>query len=464
MLNRRQLLCSASGGFGLLPFWLTALDDAVGADGADALAPRPPHHEARAKSVIYLYMEGGPSQIDTFDPKPELIKHHGGELPLEESPNTVFNIGHTVMKSPYEFQQHGACGAWVSDLFPHVAEMVDDLCIIRSMHHGISNHSSACYVSHTGFPMSGKPSMGSWLTYGLGCETRELPGFVVLDCGQGPSGGAPSWGSGFLPAAFQGTLFSKNESPIDNLAPRETNDRQQTKLQALQRLNELSHRRFGGDTRIDARLIAYERAFRMQTAVPDLMDISDEPDETLRLYATDSKNPQTALFGKRCLLARRLVERGVRFVELFPPRVKADRWDQHGNLAEGHRLNAAAVDAPIAGLLQDLKRRGLLNQTVVLWGGEFGRTPNAQGTDGRDHNPFGYTVWTAGGGFRPGIQFGSTDDFGYYAVDDRVHLHDLHATILHLMGIDHERLTFRFSGRDYRLTDVHGRVVPELLA
>jgi len=410
-------------------------------------------------------MEGGPSQIDTFDPKPKLAELHGRDLPhATRTPNTVFNIGRKVMRSPFRFARHGESGIAVSEIFPHVARVVDQLCVVRSLHHGISNHSSACYMSHTGHMRAGKPCMGAWLTYGLGCETQDLPGFVVLDCGQGPSGGAPTWGSGFLPASFQGTLFTHRRQPVDNVRAADPSDRQQRKLETIERLNRRAASLLGTDSRLDARMATYERAFRMQTSVPELTSLSGESAQVQTLYGMRSRNPQTALFGSRCLLARRLVERGVRFVELFSPRVKADRWDQHGNLPAGHRLNAAAVDQPIAALIRDLKARGLLDQTIVLWGGEFGRTPNAQGKNGRDHNPYGYTVWVAGGGFRPGICYGATDEFGYHAVEDRVHLHDLHATILHQLGIDHQRLTYRFGGRDFRLTDVSGEVVSGLLA
>ncbi len=461
--TRREALQSAASGLGALAL-TTLLAEQAQADArkTNPLAPRTLHHPARAKSVIYLYMEGGPSQIDTFDPKPRLDRDHGKPLPID-TPRTVFNIGNKIMRSPFKFAQHGQSGAWVSELFPHLARCVDDMTIIRSMHHGISNHSSACYMSHSGYPMAGKPSMGAWVTYGLGSVGDDLPGFVVLDCGQGPSGGSPTWGSGFLPAAYQGTLFTKNAEPIDHLKRREaTADRQRRKFDAIQKLNGVAARR-SGDNRLDALVASYERAFAMQASVPELTDLSGESRATRSLYGLDSPNAQTALFGSRCLLARRMVERGVRFIEVFPPRVSADRWDQHGNLEKGHRLNAAAVDQPIAALLHDLKTRGLLDETIVLWGGEFGRTPNQQGSNGRDHNPFGYTVWCAGGGFKPGIRHGTTDEFGYYAQNKKVHLHDLHATMLHQLGVDHERLTYRFSGRDFRLTDVHGHVLGEVL-
>ncbi|MCH2127452.1 MAG: DUF1501 domain-containing protein [Pirellulaceae bacterium] len=414
----------------------------------------------RARNVIYLYMEGGPSQVDTFDYKPRLARDHGKSLPLS-TPNTVFNIGNTVMRSPFRFQQHGNSGAWVSELFPHVAQHVDDITFIHSMHHGVSNHSSACYISHTGYADAGKPSVGAWISYGLGSLNNNLPSFIVLDCGMGPAGGPPSWGSGFLPASYQGTRFRPGDVPIPNITPKEKDPLQQAnKLNAILKLNRAS-----GDFQLDDRWSAavdnYETAWRMQSSVPGLVDLSTETTATQKLYGLDE--PQSQLFGSRCLLARKLVEKGVRFVEIFPPKVKADRWDQHGNLEEGHRLNATATDRGIAGLLMDLKQRGLLEETIVMWGGEFGRTPNQQGTNGRDHNPFGFTVWVAGGGFKPGIQHGATDDFGYFAVHDKVHLHDLHATLLYQLGLHHEDLTYRFSGRDFRLTDVHGEVTHAIL-
>jgi hypothetical protein len=294
-------------------------------------------------------------------------------------------------------------------------------------------------------------------------ECDNLPGFVVLDCGQGPSGGAPSWGSGFLPATHQGTLFTTNTEPIDYVRPFEHNpSQQQQRLTTIDALNRLARKEYGNEDQFESRIKSFEQAFRMQTAVPELTSLEQETEETKRLYGMD--NPKSQLFGSRCLLARRLIERGVRFVEVFAPQVKADRWDQHGNLEDGHRNNAVATDRGVAGLLRDLKQRGMLNDTIVMWGGEFGRTPNQQGSNGRDHNPFGYTIWLAGGGFKPGIRHGQTDEFGYHAVEDKVHLHDLHATLLHQLGIDHELLTYRHSGRDFRLTDVEGQVVHEILS
>ena len=451
-LSRRDALNRAGHGlFGM------AMAQLLSSDGF--AAPRT-HFPARARSVIYLYMEGGPSQVDTFDYKPRLTKDHGKQLPLK-TPNTVFNIGKKIMKSPFAFRQHGESGAWISELFPHLSKVADEMTIVRSMHHGVSNHSSACYISHTGYSNAGKPSMGAWLGYGLGSMNDNLPSFLVLDCGMGPSGGSPSWGSGFLPANFQGTRFRPGVVPIPNIAPKEKQEgRQASKLDTILRLNRQSPG-FNLNDQLKATVENYETAYRMQSAVPELVDMSNESKKTQQLYGMDNK--QTQLFGSRCLMARKLVERGVRFIEVFSPKVKADRWDQHGNLAQGHRLNAGVTDRGLAGLLIDLKQRGLLDDTIVIWGGEFGRTPNQQGSNGRDHNPWGFTVWLAGGGFKPGIKYGETDEFGYFAVQNKVHIHDLHATILHQLGIDHERLTYRFSGRDYRLTDVHGEIINGIL-
>lgn len=462
-ITRRRLFRHATESFASLAFAALLARDTRASSGVKGGSDaRLPHHAPRAKSVICLYMEGGPSQIDTFDHKPRLARDHGKAIPLE-TPNTVFNIGRKILRSPFEFKRHGASGGWVSEIFPHVAKCVDQLTILHGLHHGVSNHSSACYMTHSGHSMVGKPSMGSWITYGLGSECQDLPGFVVLDCKQGPSGGPPTWGSGFLPVEYQGTIFTSRKEPLDYIRPLESSrEAQARKIAILRELQRDAVDTFEANRLVTAQLESYERAFRMQSAVPGLLDVSGESETTRRLYGLD--DARTELFGSRCLLARRLVERGVRFVEVFSPKVKADRWDQHSNLEEGHRRNAALTDRGVAGLITDLQERGLLDETIVLWGGEFGRTPNAQGSNGRDHNPYGYTVWVAGGGFRPGIRHGKTDDFGYFAVDEKVHIHDLHATILHQLGLDHTRLTYRFSGRDFRLTDVHGEVIDPILA
>ncbi len=421
------------------------------------------HHPARAKSVIFLYMDGGPSQMDTFDPKPRLRIDHGKPLPIK-APTTQFNNDGNIFGSPWEFKQYGQSGLPVSSLFPNVAECVDDLTVIRSMVSDHSEHTAANYLLHTGFGLQGRPSMGSWALYGLGSESKDLPGFVVLDSGLIPAGGMDNFGSGFLPAAYQGTLFRRGTLPVANIDRKEKAEEDQVaKLGLIDKLNRGVVARMGTSGEIDAAMKNYELAFRMQTAVPELADLSKESKATRDLYGLD--DPATAEYGRQCLLARRLVERGVRFVECITPKVKgADRWDQHGNLEKGHTDNARTVDKPISGLLKDLKSRGLLKDTLVLWGGEFGRTPQSQGGTGRDHNPFGYTMWLAGGGVKGGTVYGATDDFGYFVTESKVHVHDLHATMLHLLGIDHKRLTFRYSGRDMRLTDVHGEIVTGIIA
>jgi hypothetical protein len=367
-----------------------------------------------------------------------------------------------VLKSPWEFRQYGESGIPVSDLFPHVATCVDDLAIIRSMVANFSEHTNANYFIHSGHGIQGRPSMGAWVTYGLGSESRNMPGFVVLNSGMIPPGGLDCFNSGFLPAAYQASLFRSGPQPIADLAPPPpARDRQENKLALLRSLDEGVRQRLGEDDRLEAAIGNYELAFRMQAAVPELVDMESEGEATRKLYGLDDE--VTENFGRQCLIARRMVERGVRFVELLCSHVGHDRWDQHQNLKQGHEANARAVDKPIAGLLKDLKARGLLDETLVIWAGEFGRTPMAQATNGRDHNPFGFSIWLAGGGIKGGVVHGATDDYGYYAVQDKVDIHDLHATMLHLLGMDHTRLTHRFSGRDMRLTDVHGHVVHDIL-
>ena len=433
-------------------------------DVGNPFAPRPTHFAPKAKRVIFLYMDGGPSQVDTFDPKPRLDKEHGQPIGMK-IPKTQFDNVGTVMKSPWAFNQYGESGAWVSDLFPHVAESVDDLCIVRSMVAEFPEHTTGNYFLHTGFGLQGRPSMGSWASYGLGNECRDLPGFIVLNGGLIPPGGLDNFGSGFLPAAFQGSIFRPSGEAVANLARTEATEAdQRAKLRLLAQLDQESRAHLNEDPQVEAAIQNYELAFRMQAAVPDLMDLSGETEATRKLYGLDHEYVHTRTFGTVCLLARRLAERGVRFIELTVPNCGHDRWDQHDNLAEGHADNARAADQPIGGLLKDLKARGLLEDTLVVWAGEFGRTPMAQGTNGRDHNPHGFTIWLAGGGVKGGLTYGSTDDYGYYAVENKVTIHDLHATMLHLLGMDHTRLTYYFSGRDMRLTDVHGEVIHDLLA
>jgi hypothetical protein len=374
---------------------------------------------------------------------------------------TQFNDVGTVLRSPWPFRQRGQSGIPVSDLFPRVAACVDDLAIIRSMVSNFSEHTAANYFMHTGSGFQGRPSHGAWIGYGLGSECRDLPGFVVLNSGLIPPGGVDCFTSGFLPATFQGSVFKAGPTPVENVRPTAGQDR---RLAAIRAIDDSARRREPLDDAIESAIANYELAAQMQTAVPELTDIDTERQATKALYGFDHPFAPTRLYARQCLLARRLVERGVRFVEVLCPQVGGDRWDQHSNLKEGHENNARATDQPVAALLTDLKQRGLLDSTLVFWGGEFGRTPMAQGSDGRDHNPFGFTVWLAGGGVRGGTVFGATDDYGYHAIENPVTIHDLHATMLHLLGIDHKQLTYRFGGRDMRLTDVHGEIVHGILA
>jgi hypothetical protein len=471
-ITRRDMLVRCASGFGGVALaGLMAgrsFGETLGQLAPDnPLAPRPGHHTAKAKRVIFLYMDGAPSQIDTFDYKPDLIKHNGKnprEIIGKLEPTQFDNIG-TLLQSPWAFKQYGQSGAWVSDLFPHVAQCVDDLAFVKSMTSKFPEHTSANYFLHTGHGIQGRPSMGAWLGYGLGSENDALPGFVVLNGGLIPPGGLDNFNSGFLPASYQGSVFAPGDNPLANTQPREKSpDAQRDKLDLIGAIDQAMIQAVGGDDALESAVNNYETAYRMQRAVPELADIADESEEVKAMYGVEHKNKPTAIFGRQCLLARRLAERGVRFIELTCPSVGTDRWDQHGDLKGGHERNALAVDQPIAALIKDLKRTGLLDETLVVWGGEFGRTPFAQGKNGRDHNPHGFTMWMAGGGIKGGTSVGVTDEFGYKVVQDRYEIHDLHATMLHLMGIDHERLTYRFSGRDIRLTDVHGRLIKPILA
>ncbi len=456
-LDRRTLLSRCTAGFGAVA--ATALfGKPVGA------AAKTPHFAPRAKHIIFLYMDGGPSQVDTFDPKPLLDKYDGRPFPAKMEP-TQFDDNGMTLASPWKFRRHGESGIPISSLFPHLSKHADRLAVIRSMTAGFSEHTNANYFLHTGIGIQGRPSMGAWLTYGLGSECDNLPGFVVLNGGLIPPGGLDCFGAGFLPASYQGSVFSAGNPPVENVHRLEPSDAiQRNKLQLMRSLDRSLRDRGADVDAIESAIANWELAYRMQVAVPDLMRLDDETEATLRSYGTQSSYKGTAIFGRLCLLARRLVERGVRFIELTCPHVGHDRWDQHSNLKKGHEDNARAVDQPIAALLSDLAARGLLDETLVVWSGEFGRTPFAQGRNGRDHNPFGFSLWLAGGGVRGGTVYGATDEFGYKAIENRVDLHDLHATMLHLMGLDHERLVFRFGGRDMRLTDVHGKVIREIVA
>jgi hypothetical protein len=413
-------------------------------------------------------MGGGPSQVDTFDPKPELAKLDGKEVPASiarDIPKIARSPLTGLFASRYKFAKHGGSGIEVSELFPEVASCVDDLCILRSMTSNFSEHTNANYFLHTGNGSQGRPSMGAWATYGLGSTAKNLPGYVVINGGLIPNGGLDCFGSGFLPPTYQGSIFLPRPAAVADLEPGERSpEAQRKKLELLAALDKSVLGQMGRPQAVEAAIKNYELAFAMQSAVPELTGLAGESEATKELYGLNHAYGPTRTFGMQCLLARRLVERGVRFVELTHPSTGHDRWDQHGNLKKGHEDNARMCDKPIAGLLKDLKARGMLDSTLVLWGSEFGRTPMAQGADGRDHNPFGFTMWLAGGGVKGGTVYGETDELGYYAVKDKLEMHDLHATMLHLLGFDHKKLTFRFGGRDMRLTDVHGNVVHRILA
>ena len=466
-LTRRAMLTQCAAGFGSLA--LTSLlsqksEAAIVSPSNNPLAPKPTHFPAKVRSVIFLYMDGGPSQVDTFDPKPRLSAEDGKPFGMKMEP-TQFNNNGNTLGSPWEFRQYGQSGIPVSSLFPYVAQCADDLAVIRSMTSEFSEHTNANYFLHTGSGLQGRPSIGAWTGYGLGSENSDLPGFVVLNGGLIPPGGLDNFNSGFLPATYQGSVFKAGANAVANITRTETTPEQQIrKLNLVRKLDRGLIHRVGQIDQLESAIANAELAFRMQAAVPELLEVSGESEATKQLYGFEAELPQTRAYAAQCLLARRLVERGVRFVELTCPSGGGDRWDQHGKLREGHEKNARFVDQPIAALLRDLKARGLWDSTLVVWGGEFGRTPFAQGKDGRDHNPFGFTMWMAGGGIKGGSIHGATDEYGYKAVEQPVSIHDLHATILHLLGIDHTKLTFRFSGRDIRLTDVHGEILHSILS
>ena len=424
-----------------------------------------PHFAPRAKRVIWLFMHGGPSHVDLFDPKPALIEHAG--KPLPESFGEVMTrrkVARNPLMAPVKpFRRHGRSGLEISDFLPHIASCADDLCVIRSCHGDSVNHPQSVYQMNTGSILMGKPSLGSWVAYGMGTENKDMPAFIVMpDPGSGIKGGPPAWGSGFLPATFQGTTLRPGDNPILNLKPHPELGarRQRDVLDLMGKLNQqhLAERDF--DDTLSARIESYELAFRMQTEAPDLVDLSQETEECKRLYGIDES--ETREFGTRCLLARRMVERGVRFIQLYSG--DTNGWDAHNDLLKNHTEHCRRTDKPVAGLLKDLKRRGLLKDTLVIWGGEFGRMPMSEKGTGRDHNPWGYTVWLAGAGVKGGLAYGATDAMGLRAERDKVHIHDLHATILHLLGFNHEKLTFRHNGREDRLTDVAGKVVYGVLS
>ena len=485
-VSRRDFLFEAGEGIsGLALGWLLAQDGLLAADGAgleesaDAcltstgidspLVPRDSHFRPRAKAVISLFMSGGVSHVDTFDPKPMLDKYHGQPLTGKGRVRVRQGYPGPLMRTPFGFKKYGQSGIDVSGLFPHVGEMVDDLAFIRSCQGRSNDHVLAHYEWNTGSRLMGFPSVGSWVTYGLGSENQNLPGFVVVyDKRGGPFSGPANWNSGFLPASYQGTVFRAAGDPILDLRPPAEHvapEQQRARLDHLAELNERHSAKYPGSSELAARISSYELAYRMQTCAPEAVDIRQENEATKRLYGMD--DPTTEPFGKQCLLARRLVERGVRLVQLYNGALvnqNLDTWDAHANLVENHTQHAQEVDKPIAGLIRDLKQRGMLDDTLVIWHSEFGRMPISQRGVGRDHNPGAMTVWMAGAGIQGGQVIGSTDEFGYRAEEQVVTYHDIHASILHLLGLDHKRLTYFFNGRHMRLTDVHGELIPQITA
>ena len=453
-ISRRELLARTGTGLGVLGLAGLFADESRAAASANPLAPKAPHFAPKAKHVIHLFMNGGPSQVDTFDPKPELTKRHG-EMPGTAGLKTERKT-RALFKSPFSFKKYGQAGIEVSEIFPEIGSCIDDICVIRSMHTNLPNHEPGLLLMTSGNPQPIRPSMGSWLTYGLGTENQNLPGFVVL-CPGKPVVGPQLWGNSFLPGIFQGCHIRDLDPKkvIEHI--RNTNvgaDTQRAQIDLLNELNSLHKEKRPGDDQLDARIQSLEIAYRMQADAQDAFDVSKEPRKVREAYGK-------TYFADACLVARRMVERGVRMVQVFYG--SGQPWDDHTEVEKGHRAKAKDSDKAIAALLRDLKARGLLDETLILWGGEFGRTPTAEGSNGRDHNNHGFSVWLAGGGVKGGLAYGSTDEFGFAAVDKKVHVHDLHATILHLMGLDHEKLTYRYSGRDFRLTDVHGRVVKDIL-
>ncbi len=462
IVTRRDVLKQLGAGFGAVALAGLAAESASAR--TRAIGPKGPDFAPRAKRVIFLFMHGGPSSIDTFAWKPLLERDHGKPLPFAK-PRIQFAQTGNLLKSPWKFAQHGQSGAWVSELFPTVADHVDDLCFLHAVHGTNEAHGGALLALHTGSATFVRPSMGSWVLYGLGSENRNLPGFITI-CPTLGHGGVNNWSSAFLPAIYHGTPIGHAGIPAaqatlrhlaahPSIAPLQR--AQLDLLKDLDQAQDAAHAS-AGDAELEARIESFELAFRMQAEAPKLFDLASETDATKKLYGID--DPVTENFGRQCLLARRFAEAGVRFIQC----THSYKWDQHSDLARDHAKNAKEVDRPIAGLLADLKSRDLLKDTLVLWGGEFGRTPTAQGTDGRDHNPHGFTMWMAGGGTKPGFAHGATDEYGFFAAEGKVHVNDLHATLLAILGLDHEKLTFRHAGRDFRLTDVAGNVVNEILA
>jgi hypothetical protein len=455
------MLTRTSTGFGLLAL-AGLLDTEVRASTVIA-----PHGRPKVKNVIFCFMSGGVSHIDSFDPKPRLQKEAGNPVPFTIE-RTMFNDNGAIFPSPWEFRHYGRSGIPVSDLFPSMGQIADEICVIRSMTVKFMEHAQANFYYLCGQPFTGFPSLGAWTTYGLGSVSSNLPGYVVLASGEIPLGGINVFGSGFLPAVHQASfVYPERPEPMQDIAPKEADRLQRRRLSYIAGMDREFMKSVGANSQIESAIMNYETAYRMQSAVPELVELTGESEATRRLYGLDSPNEGKAAYARQCLLARRLVERGVRFVQLtiVPPKGLGggNSWDQHGQLKQNHAANAFHVDQAIAALVTDLKARGLLDETLVIWSGEFGRAPFVQGKDGRDHNPFGFSLWLAGGGIKRGSIYGATDEYGYRAVENVLTVHDLHATILHLLGIDHERLTFRFGGRDFRLTDVHGQVIRGIL-
>ncbi len=468
-VSRRTMLRQSALGLGSLGLYSLLAEDGLLASAASPLEARKPHFAPRAKQIIFLFMHGGVSHVDTFDPKPRLKRDNGEPMPIKRE--LTFNergVG-ALMQSPWEFKERGQSGTPVSELFPEVASCVDDMCVIRSMVGEGVDHGAAMLQLFTGTFSFTRPSMGAWTLYGLGTENQNLPGFITIKPTQW-QGGDKLFGPSFLPGAYQGTAIGSSAmqvddvlpEPIAHLAPHDvTNQEQRYELDLLRQMNarHVADRRY--DANLEARIQAFELGFRMQMEAPEALDTAGESEATKKLYGLDED--VTRDFGWQCLLARRFAERGVRVVQCTHSGVE-EKWDHHSDILRLHPLRSREVDKPIAGLIKDLKSRGMLDETLVVWSGEFGRTPFSEGADGRDHNPYGFSIFMAGGGVKPGITYGATDEFGYHAVEDRMHIHDLHATILHLMGLDHERLTYHYGGRDFRLTDVHGVVADRILA
>ena len=459
MISRRWFIRDCPIGMGAL-----ALRDLMGATLDDPMAPKKPHFAPKAKRVVFLFMAGAPSHLEMFDYKPQLEKFDGTLPPadlLKGYRAAFINPNSKLMGPKFKFSKHGQSGAELSELIPHTASVVDDLTIVKSMVTDAFNHAPGQLLMNTGSQQFGRPSFGAWTLYGLGSETRDLPAFVVFSSGKkGPSGGNSCWGSGFIPTVYQGVQFRSVGDPVLYLSnpPGVDDQLQRETLDSAKRLNQM-RLEATGDPEIETRINSYEMAYRMQSSAPELMDISKEPEHVLKMYGAEAGKPS---FANNCLLARRLLERGVRFVQLYH-----EAWDQHGALVKDIQVNCKDTDQASAALVKDLKQRGMLEDTLVIWGGEFGRTPMVQGVgkpDGRDHHPNAFTMWMAGGGLKPGLVLGETDELGFNVVRNKVHVHDLHATLMHLLGFDHTKLTYRFQGRDYRLTDVHGQVVKEMLA